>query len=121
MNPSFPSDSWNRSMMRRFRWLVLMALTASSRIGGAEPHPIRANRLVKVIDGIRIEYSPGQEAYLRPVAEQITAWNRELNERQAKTTAETKASLPLSAGDPGHKLNVLINAAEKNPIPPPPK
>jgi hypothetical protein len=78
-------------------WFALAAAAAS--LGGAEPHPTRANRLVEIIDGVRIEYSPGQEAYLRPIAERIVAWNRELDERQAKAATGPAAVLPLSARD----------------------
>jgi hypothetical protein len=78
---------------------VFTCLAAVASLMGAKPHPTPANRLVETIDGVRIEYSPGQEAYLRPIAERIVAWNGELDERQAKTAAEIKAVLPLSARD----------------------
>jgi hypothetical protein len=87
--------------VRRLRIIcpVFFSLTAAASLLGAEPHPTRANRLVETIDGVRIEYSPGQEAYLRPIAERIVAWNHELDERQAKAAAEAKVVLPLSARD----------------------
>ena len=87
--------------MRRPRIIgpVCLSLAAAASLVGAEPHPTRVNRLIETIDGVRIEYSPGQEAYLRPIAERIVAWNREFDEHQAKAAAEVKAALPLSARD----------------------
>ena len=62
-------------------------------------HPTRAYRLIATANGVTIEYSAGQEAYLRPLFDEAAAWNREFERRQAAVAAELKAPLPLSAGD----------------------
>ncbi len=81
------------------RFSAAVGLLALASLVGAEEHPARASRLVTTIDGIRIEYSPGQEAYLRPIAAQITAWNQELDQLQARASCETRPPLPLSPRD----------------------
>ena len=86
------------SLAWRFGMLVAGLGSAVAR-AAPEPHPTRAHRLVEMIDGIRIEYSPGQEKFLQPVAERMVAWNRELEERQAKLAAEAQTVVPLSARD----------------------
>jgi hypothetical protein len=92
--------------------LAFVSLAAATLVIGAEPHPTRANRLVETIDGVRIEYSPGQETYVRPFAERIAAWNRELDERQTKAAAEVEVALPLSAADlREHRAAVLQQIA----------
>ena len=68
----------------------------------------RPDRQIQTLDGITIEYSPGDDAYVAPLAQALAAWRREL----AARPIPPPEVLPLSAADlRAHRDQILQTIA----------
>lgn len=90
-------------------WHCLALLMIGAATLAAQPASTPPGRLTATIDGIRIEYSPGQEAYLRPLATQVATWDREYARRQAEVAKSSVPPLPLSARDLQENRTALLH------------
>ncbi len=95
-------------------WIAATALAAPV------PHPTREGRLVDERDGLRVEYSPGQEAYAEAVFAPLAAWRQEFAEKEAEILAKEPAVLPGSAKDLiAHRDDILTTVAKEIGLPAP--
>lgn len=98
-----------------YRWWCGAAVCwtgVSAALAAPEPHPKRKDRLVEVRDGIRVEYSPGQETLVGPLAVELEAWNREHARRMEALEAHEAEPLLLSPSDfRAHRDEILRQVA----------
>lgn len=93
---------------------------AASLSAAVQPHPTRAGRLVDERDGLRVEYSPGQEAFADAVFAPLAAWRQEFAEKEAQILATEPVVLPGSAKDLiAHREEILTAVAKKIGLPAP--
>lgn len=72
------------------RWLPLALLSlASAALADPAPdaRPAAADRLTRTVNGIRFQYSPGQDALVEAVAARASVWNRDIAAREAQWNA----------------------------------
>ena len=76
------------------------------------PHPTRANRFVVTVDGISIEYSPGHEKHLRPLARKANERIARFERNRTALADAARAAAPLSAQNmDDHREDILARIA----------
>lgn len=99
------------------RWLplTLFCLGSTAFASGAvsEQANLPANRLTRTVQGIRFEYSPGEDELVDALAAKAAAWNRDVADREAKWLASLEtAPATLSARDlRAHRDEILRQLA----------
>jgi hypothetical protein len=86
-----------RTISRAGVCVAAVGLAGGILFAAPEPHPTHKDRLVEEREGIRVEYSPGQENLVGPFAKELAAWNREQAERTLRQETDEPEPLPLSA------------------------
>lgn len=103
-----------KSTTRRLFALLLSTATLTSLSGAPVPHPTRPDRLVETRDGMSVEYSPGQEAWVEKAFVQMEAATRASSANAAPEPAPAASpTRPAAAGsnrDLRAKRDVLLAA-----------
>jgi len=91
----------------------MSVLLDASLSAAVQPPPSRAGRLVDERDGFRVEFSPGQEAYVEAVFAEVPAWRMKFKEQEARILgAGGLVVQPGSARDLlAHRDEILRTAA----------
>ncbi len=79
--------------------LLLLALRLDAATPAPEEPPLPAGRLVVTIEGVRCEFSPGQEELARLVGLRIAEHNREATAALAAAKGRAASTAPLSPAD----------------------
>lgn len=90
------NDCRKRSRASVLLIAVTLAVFSVSSLAAAPLPAEREGRLIDTLHGITLEYSPGHEAYVAPLAEAVAAWRVDLAAQRKEHNADP---LPLSAAD----------------------